>query len=192
MCGKSQSNTAESFQLLNDTENAARKRINTINTIRCAQIAAKYDLVKHYTHGDLSLIFDFPANRNIDAIRERFCRCPCESIRNGFAGISLHVYAYDPGVFDERDQQLMFVRVVDCVNGPDGKIPSLVRPYVIYDKVKESGGDRVYFSPMQRSFKLINGISNRELGGIVNDRRGYAIEGLDPSIIESAPQVVDG
>ncbi len=48
------------------------------------------------------------------------------------------------------------------------------------------------FSPLQRSFKFINGIAHGEFGGIVNEGRGNFIEGLDPSIVESASQVVDG
>ncbi len=39
----------------------------------------------------------------------------------------------------------MFVRIVELVNGPDGKIPSLVRPYLKHDKVKQVGSERVYF-----------------------------------------------
>jgi len=116
----------------------------------------------------------------------------CKSIVIGLSRIILHVYASDAAILNKRREKAMLVPVVDLVNGPDGNIPSIVGLYFLYDELVKSNAKSIYFSPLQRSFKFIDGLADGKLGGIVDDSGRCPLQDFSPSIVESASQIVSG
>jgi hypothetical protein len=90
----------------------------------------------------------------------------------------------------------MFVDVIENVYGPDGRIPSLVRAYLVEEKVAEFGAEIVddgliFLGFRKPTFKLFINLAHRQLSAITDDSRDELSRRLPPRIVQSAIQVVN-
>ena len=99
--------------------------------------------------------------------------------------------ATDVSVKSEGNQEAMFVSLVELVNGPNKKIPLVVRAYLAQHQLKQSRAGFVYFSPAQGSFKAFIGGINGKFGELTESEGCGSFNSFDPSVVEGALEVVD-
>ncbi len=188
----------ESLQSFNSAKNVngvCAKRINWSGFL------SGFPLLEHYRNGRLSFVFDVPAELNGKVIWERLGGSPSIEELN-FSHFILHLYFADATVIEQWGQEPMLVLPVDIVDGPNGKIPSVVRLYVRNEKLAESPiGTQVHAwnfledvcsLPFEGSFKAVFGSMNRKLDmSHINGGNGFC-EKRPPCVIKSAFEIVNG
>jgi len=90
------------------------------------------------------------------------------------------------------DKKPVFVSNVECVNGPDGTIPSVARFYRVNHKAIELRADSMYFSLSKGTFHFIYGFSDWKLGPVINKRGSEFLNSLEPCVVQSAIEIVNG
>jgi hypothetical protein len=157
----------KSLEGLHDLENDARikrKRIDHSKAI------SAYNVLEHYVDGNLTIILGVPSERNGDVIRRLLSSCETVASRTNFSGFVLRLDSDNGRIEDYWNQKAMFISNVISVNGPDGRIPTVVRLYLVQDQPEKAGMDDIYFLLSKRSFKTISGGVNREFGKLANRR----------------------
>lgn len=143
-------------------------------------------LVEDYRDGNVALILDVPAGLNGNKVW-RFLGSPPSTAPLDFTSFIFQLNAINGGKTHNWDQEPMFVENVEFVNGADGGIiPSVVRLYIGNDEFKECRGDDVYFSPVQRVFKLILGGVHGKFGELADCRGDKSLDGSYPCMVKSA------
>ena len=88
----------------------------------------------------------------------------------------------------------MFVDVVQNVYRPNGVIPSAIRAYLVKEEVAEFGAEAMNYGRFARvfepTFKFFDGLAHREFGAF-SKNRGYPLDRLSPSVVQSTIKVVD-
>src|SRR5665213_2004542 len=178
----------ESLKRLHDFDNEAR--VYRERAIYARSIVDQ-SIVERYVKREISLIFDVQIVKEIDIVGRGLGGSPSPPSMNG-STLILQFDALDGCKREERNQEPMLVPLVENVNGPNGKIPSVVRLYFINDEPIKPLTGRVYYSPAQRSFKsIVSGIDGK-FGMFSNGRGDKFRDGFDPRIIQSAIEVVSG
>lgn len=174
-----------------DRLNESLKRLHNLNNEAgiCreraiyARSVVNQSIVEGYIKGELSLVFDVQVVNEVDIVRRRLSSAPSAPSMNGSALI-LQLDVLNGSEVEERNQEPMLVSFIESVNGPDGKIPSVIGLYFVNDEPKELLTGFVYYSPAQRAFKSVAGGIHREFGEVANSRRNEPFDDFDPRIIE--------
>jgi hypothetical protein len=104
----------------------------------------------------------------------------------------LHLHAIDMPLSQEGDDKPVLVSVCKTVNGPNGCIPSLMRLYLINHKREESRAGSVYVSLSKIPLKFWGGFENREFSFVSDEGRNEPFDSLQPCVVQSAVEVMDG
>jgi hypothetical protein len=191
MCAKSQSASDrlnESLKRLHDLQNHARVHGERV---LYARSVLKHSFVDGYAKKELSLILHAHVARESDVIGEGLSGAPgIPSLDD--AVLILRYDASDVPVGFEGNQEAVFVSFVENVDFPDGKIPSVVRAYLIKHQIKKPWAGDVYFSAAQGCFKIFPSWIDSELSKGAESGRGGSLNSFDPRIIEGAFEIVDG
>lgn len=176
------------LQRLHSNNYLHRKRPEHIAYIR---VLESLSFVEEYRKGNLSLVFEMPAQLNRDVVGRLLSGAPCPAVDNSPV-IVYYLDALNGGKLNDRQEQSVFVINVQDVNAPDRVITSLVRLYFIKNQLEKSGGGAVYFNPTKRTFHLLSYREDGEFGLIVNARRAELGQDSHPCMIDSAMEIVDG
>lgn len=151
-------------------------------------IVGRRSLVKDYRNGDLALILKLGPARNREPMGARLSRSPRKAC--DIPMLILYFQAMQERDIQHWNQEPMFVRSVQYVNGPNGIIPSTVRLYIGDYEVVKGGTSHVYLSLFERIFQKLTGRINREAVLFGN---GYIAldHGSNPSVVEGASHVVN-
>lgn len=179
---------SEVVKQLNDVPDLYLERVKHI---QCIRELRKRSFVEEYRDGDLSLLFEVPAERNRDVVRRLFVRTPCESALN-FPLFIFHLDALNGRVFKNGQQETVFVINVQGVDRPDSPIPSLVRFYLANDKIEKTRNGFVYFNPAKRAFNVVSRRANRKFSLAIDTRRAKFSQNGHPCMIQSAMEIMDG
>ena len=150
----------------------------------------EYSLIDCYVKMQLSLIFHVQISGECDVVRKALRGAPCVAPMNG-TGPVLQLDAADVSIMGEGNQEAMFVSLVENVNGPDGKVTSVVRAYNVKHQSEKGVAGHVYFCPAQGGLKGLAGRIHGELGELAQGERSTAFDSLNPGIIEGAFEIVD-
>lgn len=191
MCAKSQVVASlrfkECLQQLQDLEDGMRIERDRVRYMERA--VAQSSFLDNYLCGNFSILLDVPFGTNGNIIGGRLKCGPSASFDN-FTSLIFKFDAFNGRQLNDWNQEPMFVSNVELVNGPDGRIPSIVRLYLGHHEVKEIGGGTVYFSPPERDFKIVQGGINRKFGELAEGGGKESFNCLHPGIVKSALKIV--
>jgi hypothetical protein len=190
MCAESQATSDrlnESLKRLDNLHNVAQANGERVLYSRSV---LKYSFVDCYAEKELSLILNAQISGEGNAVRRRLFDAPGTPPMNDTM-LVLQLDAIDISVRGEGNQEAMFVSFVENVNGPNKKIPSTVRAYLVKHQPKQSRAGFVYFSPAQGTFKFFMSGKNGKLGEAAESAGCGSFNGFNPSIVEGAFEVVD-
>ena len=102
-----------------------------------------------------------------------------------------HVNVADRGIVQHWNQEPVLVSSVELVNGPNGKIPSIVGLYLAHDKTEEIWGGDVCFNPLHGIFKSIGCGVDGKLGSFPISSRNQPTDRLEPHVIQGALEIMD-
>ena len=175
----------ENLDNLNDRIRIHQQRL------RINHMIGKRSIVEDYINGDLTIVCNVVAQGHGNIPGRHLFSPPSTSGFLNFTSFVLCFNALNGGIVRKWNQQAMFVSDVELVNGPNSKIPSLVRFYLGRDELEQFGTGSLYFSPIKRGMKLIGGFVNREFGEIADSRGNESLNGLEPCIVDGTLQIMD-
>ncbi len=155
------------------------------------QMIRRCSFAENYTNGRFALIVDAPAPRESGNVPRGGLHSDGIAF-SYFPHFVFHLYAHNRSVLNDREQQLVLVENVELVHGPDGIIPSVIRLYLGHDEIDECRILGIYLPARHNTFKLVSRGMDGELRIIVNGSRSVLGERLDPCMVESTPEIVDG
>ncbi len=147
------------------------------------------NILEEYRQAELTVILYAESLGGVDVPR-RGLPCSVGSAPLNVSGFIFKFNVINGLVADNWNEQPMFVRNVEQVNGSDGVIPSVVRLYVVNEEWADSRIGRVYCSSKENAFKLFLVRVDRKLGVVIR-RKSEPLKGSQPCKIESAFQVVN-
>jgi hypothetical protein len=187
MCAENQSRFNELLKQFHHRQDVLRIDAERIHY---ASLAAKLSIWEHYAKGKISLIFNVESRPNGQSKREIAAGSKPNHV--AVPGIILKLDAAADGVVEHWNQKAVFISNVELVNGPDGKIPSVVGLYLIEQEFEKSLTCNVYFSLLKRSFQTFKCGMTREFDISVGALGSDSLKRREPRIIESAFHVMDG
>lgn len=164
-------------------------RVETEHIYR-SRLALNVPILEHYREGRASWVFNVQPSHKIDVMGERVFGSPSGTLMEPL--FILHVNVANGGVMNHWDQQPVFVSNVEFVNGPDGKIPSVVRLYVGHEEVEELGDGDIYLQVPQGGFKIVRGGVNRELAPSPVAGGNQSRHSFKPNMVKRTLKIVDG
>lgn len=159
-------------------------------SIHRSRLAFSTSILEHYLEGRTSWFFDVQPSYERDEVWKRLGGAPCLPLVK-HPRLIFQVNASNRGIVDNRNQQPMFVSEIEFVNGPDGKIPSIIGLYIVKDEIEEVRTGGVYLQFPQRGFKLISFEKTGELGALPVPSGNQSSCSFKPSMIESTLQIVN-
>ena len=190
MCVKSQTaldRLNEKLQRLDNFHNIARAKGDRALYSRSV---LKYSFVDCYAEKELSLILNAQIRGKGNVIGKGLVSSECIPPMND-TFLVLQLDAADVPVRSEGNQESVFVSYIENMNGPNKKIPSIVRAYLVKHEIEKTWAGDVYFSPAQGRFKLFASGINGKLGKLAEGAGRGSFNGFNPGIIEGAFKVVD-
>jgi hypothetical protein len=175
----------EALQHYDDAVDDLRQLLHGVKHRRTLQGQSCLEL---YLEKGLSLVFDLRSSG--ESIHDSVAASPDASEIVDSAAIILDLQAASGCPIQDRDEEFVFVSNVQCVQGPNGVIPSVVRLYIVNDQIEQSGVGLMYFSALERVYKVIFGIPERESGVRVKNGRNEGCNGFNPSQIKSGFEIV--
>lgn len=167
------------FQRFNDAKNKLRQlKERWDNRLRIE----KMSLLEEYRKGRLSIVFNLQPTANLDHVVSAGAIGYEGAISDLRALVVFCVNAGDGRHAKHGDQEPVFVDVVDFVEGPEGKIPSLVRLYVVENDVADIGSGMLYVSLFHGNGKVLPRFMEWKMdprgfySGIPNHLTGYMIK----------------
>jgi hypothetical protein len=148
-------------------------------------------VLEHYRKSGLSWIFDVRA----PIILEESVgpHLPTLGVTDELIPVYIfELYSNDGGRFNRWNTKPVLISEVEFVYGPYGRIPSTVGLYLAYKKVGKSRGGTIYRQFNKPVFQAFHGAVTRErslLPPLIGNESG---DGVEPNIIESAFEIVDG
>lgn len=193
MCAKSQSPTElrlqETLERLHDANNCARVRDEGL---RYVHEASRLLILDGYIRGELAMFLHVQAFPEDNVVNKVGLKLASAETGPQLASFILYLNSLNVALGESGNKQPMFVSVVEIVNGPDGVIPSLARLYCVKHKAVELGAENVYFGLRKIAFYFLDGFPDREFSPIILKGGGEPFNRLEPCIVESALQIVDG
>ena len=185
-------------QLASDRLNESLKRLDNLHNVAQAngervlysRSVLKYSFVDCYAEKELSLILNAQIGGEGNAVRRGLVGAPGIPSMNDTM-LVLQLDATDISVRGEGNQEAVFVSFIENVNGPNKKIPSTVRAYLVKHQIEKPRAGDVRFSPAQGSFKSFMGGINGKLREVAEGGGCSSFNGFNPSIVEGAFEVVD-
>jgi hypothetical protein len=159
--------------------------------IHHARLASSIPILKHYIEGRAAWIFDVQPPNEIYEVWERLGGPPRISSMD-VSSFIFQVNVANGGVVQNWDQEPVLVSRVELVNGPNVKIPSVVRLYFAHDEVEEAGSGDVYLQVPQGIFKSIGIGINGKLSSLPIASWYESGNCFKPSVIEGALKIVNG
>ncbi len=155
-----------------------------------ARSVLKQSFVDCYAEKKLSLILNAQIGGEGNVVGRGLFGSPGIPAMND-AILVLQLDSTDAPIRSEGNEKAMFVSFIENVNGPHKKIPSTIRAYIVKHQLKKPWAGDIYFSPAQGCFKGFRSFINRKFGELAEGVGCGSFNGLDPSVVESAFEVVD-
>lgn len=144
-------------------------------------------ILEQYLAGDLAVLVDV----DISVSGRHEVNNPSldiETAINELHSVHLRINAVPASDFDKRNQELMFIRNIQIVEGPQGIIPSLVGLHGIDNKLL-GRGRVLYRSTRNAGYKLFQCVENREFSVLANSPSDFNDKTV-VSNVKCAPEIM--
>jgi hypothetical protein len=190
VCAKSQSSDLRFHEALKQFHDGEYRTRILAERLRHYRDVLRFGILDNYVSGKMSLLLDVDSSLKFDVVG-RMLEIDRISVSSKNLTVLFCLNSIGVAEGKYRYKESMFVSNVECVNGPNGGIPSLARLYLCNNQIEQSGSADIYLSPSKRRFQFFDGLTYRELGKLSNGSGNQSLNSFEPGIVEGGFQVVN-